>query len=66
MKTIAKSFQTTSPDWHWSLLMAFIRLPLILAGSGLAILAYQWAETPAGIVVLHSLPAGIVLTAVGH
>jgi hypothetical protein len=66
MKTITKSLPITSPDWHWPLLMSFMRLPLILAGSGLAILAYQLAETPAGIAVLHNLPAGSVLTAVGY
>jgi membrane protease YdiL (CAAX protease family) len=49
MKIIAKSFQTTTPNWHWPLLMAFIRLPFILAGSGLVILAYQLAGTPAGL-----------------
>jgi membrane protease YdiL (CAAX protease family) len=49
MKTIATTLPNAKRDWQWPLLMAFIRLPLILAGSGVAILAYQFAEIPAGI-----------------
>lgn len=49
MKTIAKTFPNTKRNWQWPLLMAFIRLPLILAGSAIAILAYQIAGIPAGL-----------------
>lgn len=35
--------------WGWPLTMAFIRLPLALAGSAAAVLAYQLAGTPAGL-----------------
>ena len=49
MKTIATTLPNTKRDWHWPLLMAFIRLPLILAGSAVAILAYQLARIPAGL-----------------
>jgi hypothetical protein len=49
MKTIAKTLPNTKRDWHWPLLMAFIRLPLILAGSASAILGYQFAGIPAGL-----------------
>ena len=34
---------------RWPLVMAFIRLPLALAGSGIAILAYQLAGKPVGV-----------------
>lgn len=36
-------------SWVWPLIMAFIRLPLALAGSGTAILAYELAGNPVGI-----------------
>jgi hypothetical protein len=49
MKTITKTLPITGPDWLWPLLMAFIRLPLILAGSIIAILAYRSVGIPAGI-----------------
>ena len=49
MKTALKPLANTKRDWQWPLLMAFIRLPLILAGSGLAILAYQLAGRPVGL-----------------
>jgi len=40
--------QTTKPHWRWPLVMAFIRLPLVLAGSAIAILAYTQAGQPVG------------------
>lgn len=49
MKTVAKPLPNTKRDWQWPLLMAFIRLPLILAGSATAILAYEFAGIPAGL-----------------
>lgn len=49
MKTIAKTLPNTKRDWPWPVLMAFIRLPLILSGSAIAILAYQFAGIPAGL-----------------
>lgn len=38
-----------SAGWGWPLLMAFIRLPLALAGSGIAVLSYQLAGNPVGV-----------------
>ncbi len=35
--------------WAWPLVMAYIRLPLALTGSGIAILAYQLIGHPVGI-----------------
>lgn len=43
------STQTAANQWGWPLLMAFIRLPLGLLGSAIAILAYQWSGNPVGI-----------------
>jgi len=40
---------TISPTWGWPLLMAFIRLPLVLAGSAIAVLAYRWSGNPVGL-----------------
>lgn len=40
---------TTLSGWGWPLLMALIRLPLVLAGSAAAVLAYQWSGNPVGI-----------------
>ena len=37
------------PGWGWPMIMAFIRLPLALAGSGIAILAYARSGHPVGI-----------------
>ena len=49
MKTFTKTLQNVKTDWHWPYLMAFIRLPFILAGSALAIMAYQSIGIQAGI-----------------
>jgi membrane protease YdiL (CAAX protease family) len=49
MKTLTKTLQNVKTDWHWPFLMAFIRLPFILAGSAMAILAYRYMGIPAGI-----------------
>lgn len=39
----------TAVEWSWPLLLAYIRLPLVLAGSGIAILAYRLAGYPVGV-----------------
>jgi hypothetical protein len=49
MKTLEATAQNEKSEWHWPLLMAFISLPFILAGSGIAILAYRSSGIPAGI-----------------
>jgi membrane protease YdiL (CAAX protease family) len=38
-----------SVGWRWPGLMSFIRLPLVLLGSAIAILAYQWSGEPVGL-----------------
>jgi membrane protease YdiL (CAAX protease family) len=49
LKTVPFTARASSAGWGWPLLLAYIRLPLALAGSGLAILAYQWAGNPVGV-----------------
>ncbi len=46
---MTKTLTNAKPGWHWPLLMAFIRLPFILAGSGIAILAYRFSGVQAGL-----------------
>jgi membrane protease YdiL (CAAX protease family) len=48
MKDIAGTLPEAHPHWGWPVVMAFIRLPLALAGSAIVILAYRLAGTPAG------------------
>lgn len=40
--------QTSAARWRWPLVMAFIRLPLVLAGSAITIFAYTQADQPVG------------------
>jgi hypothetical protein len=54
MKTIAKTLPTTNPGWHWPLLMAFVRLPFILAGNGLARSVQPSGHEPDGLLLIGS------------
>lgn len=54
MVSTEKRIETTaagvrSAGWGWPLLLAFIRLPLALAGSGIAVLGYQLSGNPVGV-----------------
>jgi hypothetical protein len=49
MESHGKIKQTEQVGGSWPLILAFIRLPLALAGSGIAILAYQQMGNPVGI-----------------
>lgn len=42
-------FSKSFAKWGWPLFMAFIRLPLILLGNGVVILAFRLAGQPAGM-----------------
>jgi CAAX protease family protein len=49
MKPVSARSANAGTAWAWPLVMAYIRLPLALTGSGIAILAYQLIGHPVGI-----------------
>jgi membrane protease YdiL (CAAX protease family) len=49
MKSMLRSAPNVNFGWDWPLIMAFIRLPLALVGSSIAILAYRLSGNPIGI-----------------
>ena len=53
------STQLPTSGWQWPVVMAFVRLPMLLAGNAIVILVYRFLGQPvgieAGVVSLSSL-----------
>ena len=48
-ETMQPSPEAHSAGWKWPVLMAFVRLPMVMVGSGIAVLAYRIAGETVGI-----------------